>query len=173
MRLTPPRRSLALPDDVKALIPWERGERVLAVAADAAGRYLVATDRDLVLQRYPPEYSRLGWEVIDKAVFDDDSLRVTLHTTEGDVARLRIPISTPGHLAEVVRERVTASIVVSTHVALRGERGVRVTARRRPDEDELSWWGAIDEALQPADEALRQEASEAVSRVRQTLGLDV
>lgn len=173
MRLSPQRRSTSLPDDVKASIAWEPGERVLAVAADAAGRYVVATDRDLVLQRYPPHYSRIGWEVVDKAVFDEDALRLTLHTGDGDIARLRIPITAPGHLPEVVRERVTASIVVSTHVALRGQRGVRVTARRRPDEDALSWWGSIDEALEPADDGLRWEASQAVSRVRETLGLDV
>lgn len=163
----------ALPQDVKKAIAWEAGERLLVVAVDSEGRFVVATDRDLLLQRYPPEYSRIGWDAIDKATFDDSTLRLSIHSETGDIASMRVPIALPGRLPEVVRERVTASIVVSEHVALPGGGGVRVTARRRPDREELSWWGALDEELEPADDHLRAEAARAVSLVRDTMGLDV
>ncbi len=43
-----------------------------------------------------------------------------------------VPIDEPGRLLELVRERVTASVVFQRHVAIDGRRGVRVIARRAP-----------------------------------------
>ena len=44
----------------------------------------------------------------------------------------RFVIDEPGRLLELVRERVTASVVLQRHVPVDGRRGVRVIARRAP-----------------------------------------
>ena len=173
MRLVPGRRAsrVPLPDEVKAALGLVPGERVLAVGTDPEGRYLVATDRDLLLQRRPPEYHRIGWETVDKATFDDGTLRLLGRDAAGDTFRLRIPLEQPGELPEVVRDRVTSSIVLSQHVALQGEDGVRVTARRRPGEPDLRWGYRLDDGLVDAP-PMRSLAEQALLAVRRDSGLD-
>jgi len=166
------RGKASVPEHVLGLLALQDGERVLAVATDHDGRVLVATDRDLLLQRRPPEYERVGWDAIDKATFDADGLRIIGRDAQGDQLRLRVPIADPGSLPEVVRERVTASIVVSQHVALRDDLGVRVTARRRPGASAFAWGYRVDPGLDETDPDVAQAALEAVEAVRRDAGLD-
>ena len=52
----------------------------------------------------------------------------------------------------MVRERVTATVVLQRHVAVEGSRGVRVIARRAPSgRREVSWLFEYDEGIDPAD----------------------
>ena len=56
----------------------------------------------------------------------------------------------PGRLLELVRERITASVVLQRHVPIAGKRGVRVIARRRAaGSRELSWLFEYDEGIDP------------------------
>jgi hypothetical protein len=171
LRLPGRRATLALPDDVRTSLRLEPGERVLAVAADPEQRLVVATDRDLLLQRRPPEYDRIGWESVDRATFDDGLLRLTGHDASNAEFRLRVPLEEPGELPRVVRDRVTSSIVLSQHVALRAERGVRVTARRRPGTPGLLWRSRLDDELDSSPE-LVSEAESMLAAVRRESGLD-
>jgi hypothetical protein len=166
------RGKASVPEHVLSLLALQDGERVLAVATDPDGRVLVATDRDLLLQRRPPDYERVGWDAIDKATFDADGLRIIGRDAKGADLRLRIPMTDPGSLPEVVRERVTASIVVSQHVALRDDLGVRVTARRRPGASAFAWGYRVDPGLDETDPEVAQAALEAVEAVRRDAGLD-
>jgi hypothetical protein len=147
-------------------------ERVLAWTTDPEGRYLVATESDLILQRHPPDYTRIGWEQVEQASFKDGSLIVDV--AEGNdldaTTRLTIPAGSDIELPIVVRDRVTASIAVNEHVPLQGEHGVRVVARRRAAEGRLRWGYRTDPQLVRTPE-LRTEAEEAVTRVRAELGL--
>lgn len=70
-------------------------------------------------------------------------------------------------LLRLIRERVTASVIVSQHVPLDGPRGVRVVARRPPGTaEELTWSMLFDEGVDPSDPAVLDAAEEALSAVR-------
>lgn len=164
--------SPALPSELRRLLRLERGERVLAVAHDPEGRPLVATDRDLLLQRRPPDFDRIGWDTVDKATYDDGLLKLTGRDRSGEDFRLRVPIVEPGVLPEVVRDRVTSSIVFTQHVALRDDWGLRVTARRRPGGESLRWAYRLDDDLAADDAEILREAERAVAETRRSAGLD-
>lgn len=124
---------------------------------------LVATSRRLIF----PSGS-LGWEQIERATWDGDEnvLDVYEVAMSGSRPRLRrVAITERGRLVEVVREQVTASVVISRHVPIRGRQGVRVTGRRMPDGD-LSWRAVLDHGIDPNDPATRTQINEAVAWVR-------
>jgi len=71
----------------------------------------------------------------------------------------------------VVNERVKASVVVQHHVPLRGDKGVRIVARRVPGGTDVTWRVTFDPGLDPQDPALRADAEAALAEVRTTMGL--
>lgn len=154
MRLTL-RRSL--PDGV---VPG-KGERVLAVAGDT-----VATNAALYLPGADGT-TRLPWERIEQAAWREGVLVVR----EAGGARHAVRLADPGLVPEAVRERVTAAIVVSTHVRLPGG-GVRIVGRRPPaGNGEPRWAFVFDRGLDPADPGLRAQAEQALEEIRRQTGL--
>ncbi|MEV5751831.1 hypothetical protein AB0L00_28780 [Actinoallomurus sp. NPDC052308] len=139
----------------------QRGERVLAVggetvASDAA-LYLPGTD----------EVTRLPWERVEQATWQDGVLAVR----EVGGRRHTVPLTEPGSVPETVRERVTATVVVSTHVKLPGG-GVRIVGRRPPRADgEVRWSFVFDRGLDPADPGLLAQAEQALEEIRRQTGL--
>jgi len=147
-------------------------ERVLAWTTDPDGRYLVATESDLILQRRPPPYARIGWEQIEQASFKDGFLALEI-AEGGDLdatTNLSIPAGADIELPIVVRDRVTASIAVNQHVPLQGKDGIRVVARRRAGEGSLRWGYRTDSQLARTPE-LQGQAEQAVNRIREGLGV--
>ncbi|PZG36199.1 hypothetical protein C1I98_27040 [Spongiactinospora gelatinilytica] len=143
-------------------------DRVLAHAGttDDEGHddgHVVATDRAL----YLPGGIRVPWYLIDRGEWDEAGLR--LLTTDGARHVLRVP--EPGRLPDVVRERVTWSILVSRHVTLPGRGGVRLVARRVPDQEQPAWEFVFDEGLDPDDPGLRALAEQALESLRRSYGI--
>ena len=162
-----------LTSELREALGLRSGERVLAVTHDPDGRAVVATDRDLMLQRRPPAYERIGWDTIDKATYADGVLRVTRVDGSGvSGGALRIPLPDPGSFPVVVRDRVTASIVVSQPVTLAEGQAMRVVARRRPDLDVLAWGYVLDPGVDPTDPGVVRAAEAAVASVRLEAGID-
>jgi hypothetical protein len=145
-----------------------QGERLLAWTT-AAGGIVIGGTRDAL---YLPD--RLPWEQVEAADWDSESS--TLRVREvGSWGRPRIEheftLEEPGRLLQLVRERVTASVVLQRHVPVRGKRGVRVIARRAPGRhDELSWVYEFDEGVDPDDPEVRRIAAEALVAAREELG---
>jgi hypothetical protein len=80
-------------------------------------------------------------------------------------------LSEPALLLQLVRERVTATVVLQRHVAIRGKQGVRVIARRAPTgARELSWLFEYDEGIDPADPFVDHAAQEALAAARDEVG---
>ena len=160
-----------IPTEIGAAVRLDRGERPLAWTTDIAGRHIVATDHDLILQRNPPAYERIGWESIDQASYSDGVLSLTLVSTSGEPpARLRIPVGDDTKLAVVIRDRVTSSIVVNQHMVLEGGGALRVVARRRFGDPTLRW-GYVADSGTTLDQTFRDAADDLVEQVQRESGL--
>ena len=144
------------------------GERLLAWTTATDGTVIGGT-RDAL---YLPE--RLPWEQVEAADWDQDSSTFRVR----EVGSWGLPrseyaftIDEPRRLLQLVRERVTASVVLQRYVAVRGTRGVRVIARRAPGRhEELSWVYEFDEGVDPDDPEVRRIAAEALLAAREELG---
>ena len=141
------------------------GEKVLAWAAAADGA--VAGTRAAL---YLPGGHRVPWEHVEAADWDRDSetLRVSEVGTWGEPRpTYSFVLGEPSRLLQLVRERVTASVVLQRHVPIRGKRGVRVIARRPPTgERELAWFFEYDDGIDPDDPFVAHAAHEALAAAR-------
>ncbi len=158
----------------------ERGERLLADAVAAEG-HLGGTRDALYLVRSRggttfelSETIRIPWEDVEAADWDQDTsvLRVTEVGSWGrERPEHRFTLDEPGRLLELVRERVTASIVLQRHVPVDGRRGLRVIARRAPRGDRpVQWVYEYDEGVDPADPEVRRLAREALAAAQEEVG---
>jgi hypothetical protein len=136
------------------------GERVLAWAESQAGP--VGGTRDAL---YHPG-GRIPWEQVEAADWDSDTsvLRVSEVGSWGEARPVHLfTLEEPGNLLELVRERVSASVVLQRQVRITGRHGLRVIARRAPRGDQpLSWFYEYDEGIDPTDPLVRQAAGEAL-----------
>jgi hypothetical protein len=146
-----------------------RGESLLAWAETDDGR-VVAGTRDAVYL----DGTRLPWEDVEAADWDreTDRFRLSEVGSWGDLRAEHVfTIAEPGRLLELVRERVTASVVLQRHVPVTGRRGLRVIARRAPRGDRpVRWFYEYDEGVDPEDPAVRVLAEEALREARAEVG---
>ena len=153
--------------------PVGPGERLLAwapVRAPAPGQpHLVGGTRDAL---YVPD--RIPWEQVASAEWDPESevLRVVEVGRFGQPAPVHLlHVDDGGLLLQLVRERVTASIVVQRHVSVSERRSVRILARRAPGgHGPLAWLVEYDEGLDPADPAVDAVVQEALAAARADVG---
>jgi hypothetical protein len=147
------------------------GEKVLAWTETTTGEILAGTREALYLGG-----TRLAWEDVEAADWDRDTeqLRVAEVGHWGERrAEHRYTITEPRRLLELVRERVTASVLLVRHVPIDGRRGVRVIARRPPAGDRaLRWVYEFDEGIDPDDPAVRLAAETALAAARDEVGLN-
>jgi hypothetical protein len=159
----------------------ERGERLLAEATAAEGPVGGTRDALYVVRTLGAgrlelaETIRIPWEDVEAADWDKETsvLRVSEVGSWGEQRpEHTLTLSEPGLLVELVRERVTASVVFQRHVAIDGRRGVRVIARRAPRGDRpVQWVYEYDEGVDPDDPAVRLVAEEALEAAQQDVGL--
>lgn len=147
------------------------GEKLLAWATDTEGAVVGGTRDALYLAGH-----RIPWEHVEAADWDRDTSVLTVSEVGSwGQARPRrsVTIDQPGSLLELVRERVTASIVLQRHVAVRGRRGVRVVARRAPHSTgELAWFLEYDDGVDPDDPAVSTAVDEALAAARGEVVVD-
>ncbi|MDI6909816.1 hypothetical protein [Nocardioides sp.] len=158
----------------------ERGERLLADAVAAEG-HLGGTRDALYLVRSRDgaafelsETVRIPWEDVEAADWDQETsvLRVSEVGSWGELRPAhRFTLDEPGRLLELVRERVTASIVLQRHVSIDERRGLRVIARRAPRGDRpVRWVYEYDEGVDPDDPEVSRLAGEALAAAQQDVG---
>lgn len=145
------------------------GERLLAWAETTSGG-VVAGTRDALYV----DGRRLPWEQVEAADWDrdTDTLRVSEVGSWGEErVEHTVTLDEAARLLELVRERVTASIVLQRHVPLEGRRGLRVIARRAPRGDRpIQWIHEYDEGVDPADPVVREAARTALAAARDEVG---
>lgn len=159
---------MRLPRRTRPPVEVAAGERVLAWAESGDGP--VAGTRDAL---YLPG-ARIPWEEVEAADWDSEAsvLRVSEVGSWGATRPVHlIALDSPGLLLELVRERVTASVVMQRHVRVRGRRGLRVIARRAPSGKlPLAWFYEYDDGIDPDDPLVRQAAGEALTAAREEVG---
>ena len=145
------------------------GERLLAWAQASDGAAVGGTRDALYLAG-----SRIPWEQVQAADWDSEAgvLRVSEVGSWGEHRpEHELGIEEPGRLLELVRERVTASVVLQRHVPLAGRRGVRVIARRAPAGGRpLPWVFEYDEGEDASDPVVQRAAAEALEAARLEVG---
>ena len=115
---------------------------------------------------------RIPWDRVVKAGWADPVLELLVQPEPGGPSSvLRLQLDDPGEIPVVVRERVTASIVVQEHVDLVGQQGARLVARRDCDTGALRWSVVFDAGLDPRDPDLRARANQALRDLRAQLGV--
>ena len=168
MRVLKPGRH-ALPDAVRRA-PVAAGEKVLAGVVDEDGTVAVGTRDALYV-----DGRRVPWETVEKADWsqDDGTLTVVEVGSWGEPRPVHtIAVDAPGLFLPLVRERVTASVVLQRHVAVRGRKGVFVIARRPPRGDRpITWVYEFEEGVDPDAPDVRRAAEEALARARDEVGL--
>jgi hypothetical protein len=151
------------------------GERLLAWAPLADGAWVAGT-RDAL---YLP-HARVPWEQIQAAHWDRDQDRLLVREVgmwgqprpEHTVMLPESAAQDAARLLQLVRERVTASVLVSRHVRVSGRRGVRVVARRAPSgRSEVQWLYEYDEGVDPTDPLARAAAETALAAAKADVGM--
>lgn len=115
-------------------------EHVLAVAAVADGGELAVTARGL----WVPGPRRIDWHLVVKATWADDVLTVIEARETGrtgaavllaDLPPVRFPVTKPGKVPKLVRERVDGSIRGRHRQELPGGGGAWFVLRKVPGQD--------------------------------------
>lgn len=162
---------------------WSRaegGEPTLASAATDGGGRLTGT-RDALYLPVGSEPSggsgrgrRLAWEDVQSAEWDPESstLRVLEVGTWGEERpEHAFVVAEPDRLLQLVRERVSASIVIQRRTVVRGRAAVHVVARRAPRGDgPIRWFFEYDERLDPHDPRVRRVADALLASAREEIG---
>jgi hypothetical protein len=167
-------RGEAAPADVVSRAALARGEKTLAHARSTDGTWLLGTRVQLVV--VPPssaDVDRLPWERVEGANWDKDEslLRVT---GVGEFGQPRpsysFAMDDPALLLQLLRERVTASIVLQRRVPVRGDLGLTVIGRRSPVGGPVQWMHAYDPGLDPLDPEVVVVADLALSQAQSEVG---
>ena len=173
MARVPFKRAVRVPADVLAVLP--PGEKPLAASVARDGSWLVGSRDALLVVPVTGAGTRIPWQAVERADWsrDDERLRV-LEVGQFGVARpsYEFEIDEPGRLLELVRERVTASVVLQRRVSLEGGRGLFVVARRHPNGDgAITWSYEFDEGVDPDDPAVKEAAERGLRTAAEELGL--
>ena len=157
-------------------LPVVAGERLLAWAEGGPGVVVGGTREALyLLDAGRNEPQRIPWEQVQAADWDSEAsiLRVSEVGHWGDERpEHRFELEDPRLLLQLVRERVSASVLLQRHVPVDGRRGLRVIARRASTgEREVAWVYEFDEGIDPDDPVVRRLAAEALTAAREEIGL--
>lgn len=170
------RREGTVPSEVLQRAGLRRGEKVLASAVTDDGTWLLGARDALVV--VPPSTqvptTRIPWQQVETADWDREQERLRVAEV-GEFGRPR-PVhefraEDPSRLLQLVRERVTASVLMQRRVTVSGRKGFFVVARRAPDgSGEISWSYRFDPGVEPDDPGVRDAAERALATAAEELG---
>lgn len=159
------------PDPVRRAVPG----KVLAWAQAADGTLLAGTRDALHLMSGSEDVETLRWEQVQRADWESEEHVLTVERLE-DFGRPVMPrtfrLDEPGSLLALLRERVSASIVVQQRVVVRGRKGLVVIARRPPGgQGPITWAYEFDAGVDPSDPEVMARAEEGLREAQESLGL--
>jgi hypothetical protein len=118
-------------------------------------------------------YRRLPWEEIERADWQHEVDRLAIV----EVADFGLPerrtvlhLVEPGRLLELLRERVTKSVVYTRFTPVRRARGLSVVGRRSPSgRGPVTWSLVLSAGLDPSDPDVERAANETLEIARREL----
>lgn len=172
MALFERRRRPVLPPDVRAAVPLDAGEQVLAWSRDeTSGAHVVATTHHLALVDAGAGLVwRRPWHEAESGTWQGETSELTV-TWVGHGKPTRWRLTEPSLLQQTLRERLQASVVLADEFRTAGRRTVRVVIRQ-----DLSS-GALVEQVIPGrgadlgDPVVAREAAQRMGRLRSEVGL--
>jgi len=165
-------RSGGVPADVLARADLRRGERLLAHASASDGSWVLGTRERLILVA-PEATTAIAWESVEDAAWDKEAstLKVTRIGAYGEPRpAYSFSMDDPARLLQLVRERVTASIVLQRRVPVHGKQGLTVIGRRSPVGGPVTWMHAFDQGLDPTDPEVAAVAHQALADAQSEVG---
>ena len=147
---------------------------MLASAAALDGTWLLGTRERLIVVD-ADDSTHLAWEEIEDASWENDDarLRITGIGTYGEPRpSYTFQMGDPALLLQLIRERVTASIVLQRRVPVRDRLGLTVIGRRSPVGGPVAWMHAYDPGLDPADPDVRAAADAGLAQAKAEIGDD-
>lgn len=160
------------PDLVVEAAGLGRGEKMLAFAQDGT-RWLLGTRLALVVVEPGQEPVRLGWETVQAADWDQEASTLTVSEVGkygSPRASYAVTLEAPTLLLELIRERVTASVVLQRGYPVVGKKGFKVIGRRSPAGGPIIWMHEYDAGIDPEDPAVAAAAEEALQSARADVG---
>ena len=168
-------RRSAVPPEVAAQVPG----RALAATRAVDGTWIVGTRAELVLLAPPggpgPVETRVPWERVEGADWhrEDSRLRVTEVGQYGEQRpsyTFTLPDAEPATLLQLIRERVTASVVLQRGQVVAGKRGLKVIGRRPPAGGPITWMHEYDVGVDPDDPEVAAAAEALLRQARADVG---
>lgn len=149
-----------------------RGEKVLAFAQDGT-RWLLGTRLAFLVVEPGVETARLGWEQVQAADWDLESSTLTV----SEVGQYGAPrasyvftLESPALLLQLIRERVTASVVLQRGHLVEGNKGFKVIGRRPLDGGPIAWMFEYDAGIDPESPEVEAAAADALASARTDVG---
>ena len=165
-----------VPPEVAAQVP---GRALAAVEADD-GTWIVGTRAEVVLiapaaAGPAPVETRIPWEQVEDADWDRDESRLRIREvgTYGEpraAYTFVMPEEEPSDLLQLIRERVSASVVLQRGQLVDGRRGFKVIGRRSPAGGPIQWMFEYDDGVDPEDTAVVEAADALLRRAREDVG---
>lgn len=149
--------------------------RVLAAAPTRDGDTWLLGTRTALVAVTEAGTTTWPWEQVQAADWDADErvLRVSLIGEFGQQRPVAAhPLDQPEKLLQLVRERITASILYLRHHRVTGKHGFRAIGRRSPAGGEVTWMCELDAGLDPATPGLDAAMQAALHRARGEVGAD-
>lgn len=148
------------------------GEKVLAFGQDD-NRWLLGTRVALYVVTPGEDTVRLPWETVQAADWDQDAETLTVSEV-GEFGAPRaayvFSLEAPIRLLQLIRERVTASVVLQRGYLVEAKSGFKVIGRRSPNGGPIAWMHEYDDGIDPDSPAVREAAAEALVRARADVG---
>jgi hypothetical protein len=167
-----------LPPAITAALGLARGERVLAFGVDDnTGGYVVATTFALAVVSVSAETSsaqrtlRRRWLYVDAGSWEPETATLTVTWTDGRRVGQWSFRDQPTRLPEALRERVQASVVITSRLNLGDRRTGRVAIRQDFATRELIAQTILGRYTRADDPEVRAHVAAALAYLRDQVGL--
>ncbi|GAB3883570.1 hypothetical protein [Terrabacter terrigena] len=166
------RRRPGLPAEVRAAVPLDGSESVLAWARDdLTGGHVVATTHHLVFVGADGALSwRRPWHEAETGTWQGESSLLTVTWADRTPAA-QWRLSEPSLLQQTLRERLQASVVLSDEFRAPNRRTVRVVIRHNLATGDLVEQTIPGKGVDLTDPRVAAEAAERLARLRSEVGL--
>lgn len=148
--------------------------KVLAYAETSDGSWLAGSRDALFVIPVEDAPVRVPWQEVQRGDWDTDERTLTVERVEDwghPTVSWTFVLEEPGAVLVLLRERVTASVVLQRRVLVRGSKGLTVAARRPPAGGPISWSYQFDRGVDPNDPGVMDQAEAALREAQESLGL--